>query len=101
MRFLIEVVADDVDDAVTLIREAATLLKQGRIVSGRIINHCIGDYRVIVDATDGTANQGWRCEDEKCSWIDRSANTERFPGDPCPKCKKPIIAFIEQVKRKT
>lgn len=48
MRFLIEVVADDTADAVPLIREVAALLKKGRVVSGRTVNHCIGNYRVIV-----------------------------------------------------
>ena len=49
MRFLIEVVADDVEDAVPLIREAATRLKGGRIKSGEIVNYCQGAYRVTIE----------------------------------------------------
>ena len=102
MRFLIEVVADSVEDAVPLIREVATRLKGGkggRIKSGETTNHCIGDYRVIIHEDEG-AWAGWRCNGfggsgDGCDWIDRSSHTERSVGDPCPQCGKPIVEFHE------
>ncbi len=48
MRFFIEVIADDRDDAVNLLREAATHIKKKREEHGKTVNHCIGDYRVRV-----------------------------------------------------
>lgn len=52
MRFFIEVVADDRDDAVSLIREAATRIKRSRETQGETVTHCIGDYRVRVYGDD-------------------------------------------------
>ena len=48
MRFVIEVVADDRDDAANLLREAAHKIKRGKEKSGGEVNHCIGDYRIFV-----------------------------------------------------
>lgn len=48
MKVVIEVVVDETEDAVPLIREVATKLKRGRIVSGETINYCLGDYRVTL-----------------------------------------------------
>lgn len=48
MRFLLEVVADDAEDAVPLIREAATRLKRGKVKHGEIVNACIGDWRMQI-----------------------------------------------------
>jgi hypothetical protein len=47
MKVVIEVVVDETEDAVPLIREVATKLKRGKgIVNGAIVNYCLGDYRV-------------------------------------------------------
>ena len=48
MRFVIEVVADDRDDAYVLLREAARKIKQDMERHGHENNHCIGDYRIFV-----------------------------------------------------
>ena len=49
MKVVIEVVVDETEDAVPLIREVATKLKRGRgIVSGETVNYCLGDYRVTL-----------------------------------------------------
>ena len=49
MKVVIEVVVDEVEDAVPLIREVASKLKRGRgIVSGETVNYCLGDYRVTL-----------------------------------------------------
>lgn len=48
MKVVIEVVVDETEDAVPLIREVATKLKKGRIVSGEVTNYCLGDYRVTL-----------------------------------------------------
>ncbi len=47
MKVVIEVVVDETEDAVPLIREVATKLKRGGgIVSGRTVDYCLGSYRV-------------------------------------------------------
>jgi hypothetical protein len=46
MKIVIEVVVDETEDAVPLIREVATRLRRGRIKSGETVEYCIGDYRV-------------------------------------------------------
>ena len=48
MRFVIEVVADEREDAADLLRDAARKIKHGKEQDGKEINHCIGDYRVFV-----------------------------------------------------
>lgn len=53
MKITIEILADDVPDAVNLIREVAVKLKRGTIKSGETVNYCLGDYRVIVDEDNG------------------------------------------------
>lgn len=49
MKVTIEVLADDRDDVVTLVREIATKLKRRKEESGKTVNYCMGDYRVIVE----------------------------------------------------
>jgi hypothetical protein len=49
MKVVIEVVVDEVADAVPLIREVATKIKRGGgIASGQIVSYCLGDYRVTL-----------------------------------------------------
>jgi len=48
MRVVVEVLADDRDDAIQLLREAARRLKGRRESSGETVNSCIGDYRITV-----------------------------------------------------
>lgn len=36
---------------------------------------------------------GWKCPSSVCDWQDRSSYSERFDGDPCPRCKTPIVAI--------
>ena len=49
MRVLVEVVADDRDGVVLLLREIATNVKRRRELSGKEVNYCLGDYRVTVE----------------------------------------------------
>jgi hypothetical protein len=61
MRFVIEVVADDREDAANLLREAARKIKRGNEVSGQEVNYCLGDYRIFVEKdlyNDLTASVG-------------------------------------------
>lgn len=53
MRVVIEVVADEREEIVTLVREVATKLKRRREESGKTVNYCMGDYRVLVSDEDG------------------------------------------------
>jgi hypothetical protein len=48
MRFVIEVVADNREDAADLLRDATRKIKHGKEQHNKEINHCIGDYRVFV-----------------------------------------------------
>lgn len=48
MRFVIEVVADDRENAVRLLRDAALKIKRCEERHGRENNHIIGDYRIFV-----------------------------------------------------
>ncbi len=52
VRIVIEVLADEVADTIPLIREVATRLKKGKIESGKTVNYCIGDYRVVIEESD-------------------------------------------------
>lgn len=62
MKVTIEVLADDRDDIVTLVREIATKLKRRKEESGRTVNYCMGDYRVIVeDDPDAPLPEGVEC----------------------------------------
>lgn len=49
MKVTIEVVADERSEIVTLVREVATKLKRRKEESGKTVNYCMGDYRVIVE----------------------------------------------------
>lgn len=56
MRIIVEVVADDRDDAAALLRDVATKIKRGKEDNAREVNNCIGDYRVLVyEATPDAA----------------------------------------------
>lgn len=33
----------------------------------------------------------WHCPAPSCSWADASSHFERWEGDPCPRCKTPIV----------
>ncbi len=48
MKVVIEVVADEREDVVALVREAAGILKRSKEESGVTQSYCLGDYRVIV-----------------------------------------------------
>lgn len=55
--FRIEIVANERADAVNLLREVARLVREGREVSGREVQYCVGAYRVVVSCSfceDGT-----------------------------------------------
>lgn len=51
MKLTIEVVADELDEAIQLGRDALREAAQGRAKSGEVIcsNTCLGDYRLIVE----------------------------------------------------
>lgn len=49
MKLVIEVVVDEAEDAVPLIREVASRITRGKgLVSGATVNYCLGDYRVTL-----------------------------------------------------
>lgn len=49
MRITIEVVADEREDAIQLLKTAVVALRRGKEASGAEINHCVGDYRIVVE----------------------------------------------------
>jgi hypothetical protein len=48
MRFVIEVIADNRDDAANLLRVAADKIRRSKERHEREVNYCIGDYRIFV-----------------------------------------------------
>lgn len=52
IRVRIEVVADDREDAVSLLKDAVRLVSRAKESSGETVNSCIGDYRITLEEPD-------------------------------------------------
>lgn len=60
MKIIVEVVSDERAGVVTLLREVATRLKADLLESGKEVNYCLGDYRVIIEEEQFASEEAMR-----------------------------------------